>query len=203
MAAKGSEQRHYITVIDDVFVEMRDGTPLATDIYLPTDDGRTIEGKLPTVLERTPYDKENPVRKKDMGEWFASRVYAVVLQDFRGRFKSEGEFYKYANMGEDGFDTTEWIAWQPWSDGRIGTIGTSFMAHFQLALACMSPPHLTTMVVNQGGIHQRFPKLLPAHGGLRAPSAHVGLQVRREQQGGYDRPLNPGRPRGRERPRLP
>ncbi len=156
MAAHGSKPRHDVSVMEDVFVEMRDGTPLATDVYLPAEDGRPVEGRLPTVLERTPYDKENPTRKKDMGEWFTSRGYAVVLQDFRGRFKSEGEFYKYADMGEDGYDTTEWIARQPWSDGRIGTIGTSFMAHFQLALACMNPPHLTTMVVNQGGFTNAY-----------------------------------------------
>jgi putative CocE/NonD family hydrolase len=135
---------------------MRDNSRLATDIYLPSDDGRPLKGRLPTLLERTPYDKENPTRKKEVGEWFASRGYAVVLQDFRGRFKSEGEFYKYADMGEDGYDTTEWIARQPWSDGRIGTLGTSFMAHFQLALACMNPPHLTTMVVNQGGFTNAY-----------------------------------------------
>jgi putative CocE/NonD family hydrolase len=140
----------------NLFVEMRDGTPLATDVYLPAEDGQPLEGRLPTVLERTPYDKENPTRKKDVGEWFASRGYAVVIQDFRGRYKSEGEFYKYADMGEDGYDTTEWIARQPWSDGRIGTIGTSFMAHFQLALACMNTPHLTTMVVNQGGFTNAY-----------------------------------------------
>jgi hypothetical protein len=142
--------------MEDVSVEMRDGTSLATDVYLPAEVGRPLGDRLPTVLERTPYDKGNPTRKKEVGEWFASRGYAVVLQDFRGRFKSEGEFYKYADMGEDGYDTTEWIAQQPWSDGRIGTIGTSFMAHFQLALACMNPPHLTTMVVNQGGFTDAY-----------------------------------------------
>jgi putative CocE/NonD family hydrolase len=142
--------------MNNIFVEMRDGTPLATDVYLPAEDGRPLGSRRPTVLERTPYDKENPTRKKEVGEWFASRGYAVVIQDFRGRFKSKGEFYKYADMGEDGYDTTEWIAKQPWSDSRIGTIGTSFMAHFQLALACMNPPHLTTMVVNQGGFTNAY-----------------------------------------------
>jgi len=156
MASQGSKPRHDVSIMEDIFVEMRDGTSLATDVYLPAEDGRPLEGRLPTVLERTPYDKENPTRMKEVGEWFASRGYAVVLQDFRGRFKSEGEFYKYADMGEDGYDTTEWIAGQPWSDGRIGTLGTSFMAHFQLALACMNPPHLTTMVVNQGGFTDAY-----------------------------------------------
>jgi putative CocE/NonD family hydrolase len=142
--------------MDNIVVKMRDSTPLATDIYLPSKNGRPLEGRLPTVLERTPYDKENPTRRKEVGEWFASRGYAVVIQDFRGRFKSDGESYKYANMGEDSYDTTEWIARQPWSNGRIGTIGTSFMAHSQLALACMNPPHLTTMVVNQGGFTNAY-----------------------------------------------
>jgi len=79
-----------------------------------------------------------------------------VIQDFRGRFKSEGTFYKYANMGEDGYDTLEWIGEQPWSNRKVGTIGTSFMAHFQIALACMNPPHLSTMVVNQGGFSNAY-----------------------------------------------
>ena len=156
MNARASQPSHEASVEKDIPVEMRDGTLLATDVYRPARDGRPIHSGLPTILQRTPYDKEDPSRIRDLGEWFASRGYAVAIQDFRGRFKSEGTFYKYADMGEDGYDTTEWIARQPWSDGRIGTIGTSFMAHFQVALACMNPPHLTTMVVNQGGFTNAY-----------------------------------------------
>jgi len=151
-----SQPKFDVTAEKDILVEMRDGPLLATDLYLPTKKGIPVNEELPTILQRTPYDKEAPSRVKDLGEWFASRGYAVVIQDFRGRYKSEGTFYKYAAMGEDGYDTTEWIARQHWSDGRIGTIGTSFMAHFQIALACMNPPHLTTMVVNQGGFTNAF-----------------------------------------------
>jgi putative CocE/NonD family hydrolase len=156
LSTQASQPRYYVTVEKDISVEMRDGTLLATDVYRPARDERPIHGRLPTILQRTPYDKEDPSRTRDLGEWFASRGYAVAIQDFRGRFKSEGTFYKYADMGEDGYDTTEWIARQPWSDGRIGTIGTSFMAHFQVALACMNPPHLTTMIINQGGFTNAY-----------------------------------------------
>jgi len=156
LSENSSRLKFDVALEKDLSVEMRDGTLLATDLYLPTEDERPVKKKLPTILQRTPYDKEAPSRVRDLGEWFASRGYTVVIQDFRGRYKSEGTFYKYAAMGEDGYDTTEWIARQPWSDGRIGTIGTSFMAHFQIALACMNPPHLTTMVVNQGGFTNAF-----------------------------------------------
>jgi putative CocE/NonD family hydrolase len=156
LSARVSQSSYDVSVEKDIFVKMRDGILLATDLYRPAEDERPFEGKLPTVLQRTPYDKEAPARAKNLGEFFASRGYTVVIQDFRGRYKSEGTFYKYADMGEDGYDTTEWIARQPWSDGRIGTIGTSFMAHSQIALACMNPPHLTTMIVNQGGFTNAF-----------------------------------------------
>ncbi|MFP3952333.1 MAG: CocE/NonD family hydrolase [Candidatus Bathyarchaeia archaeon] len=145
-----------VVVEKDHMVEVRDGTPLATDVYRPSSGGRVVEDSLPTILQRTPYNKEDPTRIRDLGEWFCRRGYVVVVQDFRGRFKSEGAFYKYANMGEDSYDTVEWIAVQPWFSGRIGTIGTSFMAHFQIALACMKPKHLTTMIVNQGGFSNAY-----------------------------------------------
>ncbi len=145
-----------VVIEKDVMVKMRDGTLLATDIYRPTEKGRFARHGLPTILERTPYNKEEPTRVREVGQWFCGRGYNVVIQDFRGRFKSEGSFYKYADMGEDGYDTVEWIASQTWSDGKIGTIGTSFMAHAQIALACLDPPHLKTMIVNQGGFSNAY-----------------------------------------------
>ena len=145
-----------VVIEKDVMVEMRDGTLLATDIYRPAEKGRLARLSLPTVLQRTPYDKEEPTRVREVGEWFCGRGYNVVIQDFRGRFKSEDSFYKYADMGEDGYDTVEWIASQTWSDGKIGTMGTSFMAHAQIALACLDPPHLKTMIVNQGGFSNAY-----------------------------------------------
>lgn len=151
-----SEPEFGVVVEKNLMVEMRDGILLATDIYRPTRSGRFVEGRLPTILQRTPYNKEDPERIHGLGEWFCERGYVVVIQDFRGRFKSQGAFYKYANMGEDSYDTLEWIGEQTWSNRKIGTIGTSFMAHFQIALACMNPPHLSTMVVNQGGFSNAY-----------------------------------------------
>ncbi|MCW4036082.1 MAG: CocE/NonD family hydrolase, partial [Candidatus Bathyarchaeota archaeon] len=145
-----------VVIEKDIMVKMRDGTLLATDVYRPAEKGRLARRSLPTVLQRTPYNKEEPTRVRELGEWFCGRGYNVVIQDFRGRFKSEGSFYKYADMGEDGYDTVEWIASQTWSDGKIGTMGTSFMAHVQFALACLDPPHLKTMIVNQGGFSNAY-----------------------------------------------
>jgi putative CocE/NonD family hydrolase len=151
-----SKPEYDIVIMKDVTITTRDGIELATDIYQPAKNGILDQKKYPAILQRTPYNKEDPNRIRDLAEWFCTRGYAVVLQDFRGRFKSEGSFYKYQSMGEDGFDTVEWIAQQRWSNGKIGTIGTSFMAHFQMALACLNPPHLTTMIVNQGGFSNAY-----------------------------------------------
>lgn len=156
MMYTGSEPKFDVVVEKDLMVEMRDGALLATDVFRPARSGRVVRGRLPTILQRTPYNKEDPGRIRDLGEWFCRRGYVVVIQDFRGRFKSEGAFYKYEYLGEDSYDTVEWIAEQPWSNGRVGTIGTSFMAHFQIALACMNPPHLSAMVVNQGGFSNAY-----------------------------------------------
>jgi len=151
-----SESKYDVILEKDIMVRMRDGTYLATDIYRPAIGGTVIDDKLPSILQSTPYNKEDPIRIKQLGKWFSRRGYNVIIQDFRGRFKSEGIFYKYSNMGEDGYDTIEWITKQKWSNKKIGTIGTSFMAHFQIALACMNPPHLSTMIVNQGGFSNAF-----------------------------------------------
>ena len=156
MMSEESKPEFDVVIEQDVMVEMRDGTLLATDIYRSAGKGRLARRSLPTVLQRTPYNKEEPTRVRELGEWFCGRGYNVVIQDFRGRFKSEGNFYKYADMGEDGYDTVEWIASQTWSDGKIGTMGTSFMAHAQIALACLDPPHLKTMIVNQGGFSNAY-----------------------------------------------
>ena len=91
----------------DVMVPMRDGVRLATDIYFPVEDGRRGAERSPTVMERTPYDKEAPSRP-DTARYFADRGYVVVFQDTRGRFGSEGSFVKYLDDPGDGYDTVEW-----------------------------------------------------------------------------------------------
>src|SRR4029434_9794171 len=79
-------------------------------------------------------------------EHAAERGYAVVIQDVRGRYQSEGEFRPYENEGRDGYDTIEWAAKQPWSNGSVGTFGLSYPGAVQWLAAVESPPHLKAMV---------------------------------------------------------
>ncbi len=127
----------------DVMVAMRDGVKLATDIYLPAKDGKAIGGRLPALLRRTPYNKETG---EAYVSYFTSHGYAVVFQDTRGRYKSEGVWHMLDDDGRDGYDTCEWIGKQPWSNGRIGTFGTSYEGGTQHAMAMEKAPNLTTVI---------------------------------------------------------
>ncbi|MBV9726970.1 MAG: CocE/NonD family hydrolase, partial [Gammaproteobacteria bacterium] len=134
----------------NVMVAMRDGTRLATDIYRPAQAGKARQGRFPTLLMRTPYNKEVRARafsgSQDPVGYFAAHGYVVVMQDVRGRYQSEGHWRPWVEDGTDGYDTTAWIGKQPWSDGRIGTVGTSYEGGTQQALALAQAPHLTAMV---------------------------------------------------------
>ncbi len=88
-----SQPVHEVFRRPDVMVPMRDGIHLATDIYCPAENGRALPGPLPTLLERTPYDKRRE-RNGEIADYFARRGYAVVYQDTRGRHGSEGRFVK-------------------------------------------------------------------------------------------------------------
>jgi len=131
------------TLMHDVMVPMRDGVGLATDIYLPAKDGEAIEGEFPVILRRTPYNKETA---ESYARYFTAHEYAVVYQDTRGRYKSEGVWHMLNDDGVDGYDTCEWIGKQPWSNGRIGTFGTSYEGGVQHAMAMEKPPHLETVI---------------------------------------------------------
>lgn len=133
-----------VAVERDVRVPMRDGVSLAADVYRPARVGRPVDGRFPTLLQRTPYSKGDG--KNGEAEYYARRGYVVVLQDVRGRYASEGAWRLMVDDPQDGFDTVEWIAAQPWSDGKVGTFGTSYPGGTQHALAEMKPPHLSTMV---------------------------------------------------------
>ena len=115
----------------EVWIEMRDGVRLAADVYRP--DGQTEPA--PTILVRTTYDKSNPDPDLEP-ERLAAHGYVVVIQDVRGRYKSEGDFYHGVNEVTDGDDTLSWIAAQPWSNGKIGMTGISYLAAVQTAAAC-------------------------------------------------------------------
>lgn len=116
-------------------VPMRDGVRLSTNVFLPTEGTR-----LPTILIRTPYGKG--VRLVPNYQAFVDHGYAVVMQDVRGRYDSEGHFEELRHEPEDGDDTLNWIARQPWSNGRIGMIGGSYLGITQWMAALRKNPHL-------------------------------------------------------------
>ena len=126
----------------DVMVPMRDGVRLAADIYLPARNGQAVAGKWPTILMRTPYGKQS----EGDGRYFAAHGYAVVFQDTRGRFRSEGVWHMLTDDGRDGVDTCAWIAKQPWSNAQVGTIGSSYVGGTQHAIALERAPELATAI---------------------------------------------------------
>jgi putative CocE/NonD family hydrolase len=142
-ASEAREAEYEVAVEKDVMAPMRDGVRLATDVYLPAKDGKAIEGKLPTILERRPYNKDGC---GGSGRYFAARGYAFVGQDTRGRYKSEGVWHMLTDDGPDGVDTAAWIARQGWSNGKIGMIGTSYVGGTQHAMAMEKPPELVTVI---------------------------------------------------------
>jgi putative CocE/NonD family hydrolase len=128
----------------NVMVPMRDGTRLAADIIRPDAPGR-----YPVLVTRGPYGKDSYIGNPDHSIWFfPSQGYVVVSQDCRARFESEGDSYDpLFQEVEDGYDTVEWAARQPWSNGRVGTTGQSYLGATQYTLAASKPlpPHLQTM----------------------------------------------------------
>src|SRR3954470_20256230 len=138
-----------INLAKDVLVAMRDGVRLATDIYRPAGpDGEPLPGPFPTILCRTPYDKTDR-RYSEIADFFTPRGHVTILQDLRGRYRSEGvgQYFHVANEhdGTDGYDTVEWIAAQRWSNGKVGMVGSSFAGLVQTRAALCRPPHLTAI----------------------------------------------------------
>src|SRR5579864_6185319 len=123
-----------VTIQRGVAAKMRDGVTLRADIYRPK-----AEGKFPVILTRTPYDKTNSLSTCMR---VAAAGYVCVAQDVRGRYTSEGEWYPFKHESEDGFDTIEWLAHQPWSTGVIGMWGASYVGATQMLAALAKPPHL-------------------------------------------------------------
>ena len=134
-----SRPTHEIRVLYDLKATMRDGVRLSNDVFLPR-----AAGRYPTILLRTPYETLHEPHI-EWAVWWARRGYAVVIQDCRGRFESEGTFYPYRDDGPDGHDTLEWISRQSWYDGKIGTSGRSYGGIFQWQLAPFRSPYLTAM----------------------------------------------------------
>ncbi len=121
-----------------VMVPMRDGVRLGTDVYLPK-----AEGKFPVLLTRTPYNKAGSAAAVAP---FVAAGYAVVVQDVRGRYQSEGSWVPVRDDPNDGFDTAKWIGAQPWCDGGIGTFGSSYGGATQHALAIAGAPFVKALI---------------------------------------------------------
>jgi len=123
-------------------MKTRDGVTLYADIYRPNSPG-----KFPVILMRTPYDKSvnwavGPTFK------MVPRGYVVILQDVRGRYTSEGEWYPFRHEQADGYDSVEWAAGLPSSDGKVGMMGASYVGATQMLAAIARPPHLTAIAPN-------------------------------------------------------
>jgi len=123
-------ETYQVTVQTGVRVKMRDGVQLVADVYRPK-----AAGKFPVLLTRTPYNR----RDFNTGMYLASRGYVAILQDTRGRFDSEGEFYPFKHEIDDGYDTVEWAAALEYSNGDVGMFGGSYVGATQM-LASVSKP---------------------------------------------------------------
>jgi putative CocE/NonD family hydrolase len=137
---------HGIRIDADVPIPMPDGVVLRADVLRPRS-----AAALPTILIRTPYMKEGERFMHGDALRFAREGYAVVVQDLRGRFASQGEFAPWAHADSDGRATLDWIVAQPWSNGRVGGWGTSALGETQLVLAKTRHPALRALAPNSAG----------------------------------------------------
>jgi putative CocE/NonD family hydrolase len=138
-----------VVIEHDVPARMRDGVVLRANIYRPSDDGA-----YPVLLSRQPYDKNtniNPVYA-DLVR-LAAAGYLVVMQDVRGRYASDGDFEPGVHEFEDGYDTVQWAAKLPGSNGRVGTWGRSYHAETQWRAAVTGPPALHSMALGVSKFH--------------------------------------------------
>jgi putative CocE/NonD family hydrolase len=133
--------QEYVKLELNIPIKMRDDTILYADIYRPD-----TKGRYPAVLTRLPYDKEMLFAAQGTGYMDPRKIaragYAVVIQDCRGTGVSEGKYYPHVTEPQDGYDTIEWLAAQPWCDGNVGMYGFSYLGFTQWAASVTQPPHL-------------------------------------------------------------
>jgi hypothetical protein len=166
--ARAATRAYEVVLEGNHRVALRDGVRLATDVYRPARGGKAVAGRFPVILERTPYGRNvtyfrditatnlTPKTRAEVAGYYVRHGYVVIFQDCRGCHDSEGKFVKYLKEGDDGFDTCAWIRAQPWCNGRIGTMGLSYAAHTQVALACLNPPGLRAMYIDCGGFSNAY-----------------------------------------------
>lgn len=164
-----------VRVQRDLMIPMRDGVSLATDLYLP----RGHAGGVPSLLIRLPYGKGTYREALNWVRSYAPAGYAVVVQDMRGRFGSGGIFAPYHDAASDGSATMDWIAAQPWSNGRIGTAGCSALGEVQALQAATRNPNLTALIaladggaIGRGGASRSYFGMF--EGGVPQLAAAVG-----------------------------
>ena len=133
--------------------KMRDGVMLRADIYRPS-----VDGKYPVLLKRTPYNKSGSGSEIEFARKAASRGYVVIMQDVRGRYTSDGDWYPFVHEANDGYDTVEWAAALPYSDGRVGMWSGSYVGATQMLAAIAHPPHLAGIcpVVTASNYHENW-----------------------------------------------
>ena len=128
---------HAVKAENGVRAEMRDGVELVADVYRPD-----ASGSFPVLLTRTPYDRRGG---ESQARELATHGYIVVVQDTRGRYGSEGEFYPFRHESEDGYDTVEWAAKLDGANGKVGMYGGSYVGATQMLASISNPPHLVSI----------------------------------------------------------
>ena len=132
--------RNDIQMHNRVPVPMRDGVILYADVYRPV-----AEGRYPVIVSRTPYSTERAPSAYAAAVHFAQRGYVYVFQDVRGRHESEGKWEPFFSNERDGYDTVEWAARQPWSDGKVAMQGGSYLGQNQWRAAQAASKNLVTI----------------------------------------------------------
>jgi putative CocE/NonD family hydrolase len=150
LCASAWSQAADVVVEHNVAMKTRDGVTLRADIYRPAG-----EGDYPVLLQRTPYNKTGTA---EFGRKAVQRGYMVVVQDVRGRYASEGEWYTFKHEGEDGYDAVEWAASLPHANGKVGMFGGSYVGATQMLAAVSRPPHLAGIcpVVTASNYHENW-----------------------------------------------
>lgn len=142
-----ANEQHQVRTRFDVRMPMRDGVHLSADIWMPAAPGR-----YPVILMRTPYVKANErSHYPEQGVYFANHGYVLAVQDTRGRGDSDGVYNFYFADLEDGYDSIEWLAAQPWSTGQVGMMGVSYVGAVQWMAARTHPPHLACIAPTASG----------------------------------------------------
>jgi len=163
-----------------VRIDMRDGIRLSTDLYFP----KHQSDNLPVVLIRTPYNKSlyrpgvnapvNWLRYHPLITDFIKHGYAVAIQDKRGKYESEGEYFTYTNDAKDGYDTIEWLGTRTWSNGNVGMYGCSYSGDVQIIVAQENPPHLKCIIPQGASGGGRYPYLAVRLGGATELAMSLG-----------------------------